>query len=65
MTDITLVTAVDKTINDLTENIHIPAGSVGHVLDVIIEDGKVSFLLDFEDLGFYEWFDVNEVEEKC
>lgn len=65
MTDITLITAVDKTVHDLTGDLHIPAGTAGHVLDVIIEDGKVSFLLDFEELGFYEWFSAEEIEEKC
>lgn len=62
---ITLTTAVDKTVTYNFQDYLIPAGTTGTVLDIIIENRKVSFLIDFEDLDMYEWFDVNEVEEKC
>lgn len=62
---ITLTTAVDKTVTYDFQDYFIPAGTTGTVIDIIIEDGKVSFLIDFKDLDMYEWFDVNEIEEKC
>lgn len=63
---IKLTTAIEKTdLNpDFSETI-IPVGSVGELIDIIIEDGKVLFLLDFEEFSIYEWYEVSEVEEKC
>lgn len=45
-------------------NITIPAGSTGKLLDVIIENGKVSFLLDFAEFGTFEWYGTDELEDK-
>lgn len=42
----------------------IPAGTCGNVIDVIIEDGKARFLLDFPQYDFYEWYDADEIEDK-
>lgn len=54
-----------KVTKELSEpNITIPAGSNGKLLDVIIENGKVSFLLDFTELGVFEWYETSELEEK-
>lgn len=65
---IELTTAVEKTVlnSDFSETV-IPAGSVGQLINIIIENGKVEFLLDFDfvEYGIGEWYEVSEVEEKC
>lgn len=33
--------------------------------DIIIEDGKASFLLDFDEYDCIEWYEIAELEEKC
>lgn len=60
---IILTTAIEKNIAlpFQPDNI-IPAGTEGRLLDVIIENGKVKFELEFES-GF-EWYEVSEVEER-
>lgn len=64
---IELTTAVEKTVlnSDFSETT-IPAGITGQLIDIIIEDGKVLFLLDFdfEEFGVGEWYEVSEVEEQ-
>lgn len=60
MTDITLKTAFKKQ----TEGKIIPKGTTGTLIDIIIEEGRVMFLLEFDDLDIYEWYEVDEVEEK-
>lgn len=55
-------TKVEKKLSE--PNITIPAGSTGKLLDVIIENGKVSFLLDFTDSGTFEWYEATELEDK-
>lgn len=45
-------------------NVTIPAGSTGKLLDVIIENGKASFLLDFTEFGTFEWYEAIELEDK-
>lgn len=63
---IELTTAVEKTdLNPDFSKTIIPAGSVGELIDIIIENGKVLFLLDFEEFSTYEWYEIEEVEEKC
>ena len=47
MTDIKLITAVDKEIM-LGETVIIPKGSEGTIINVMIESGEVSFLLEFD-----------------
>lgn len=42
----------------------IPKGTEGSVIDIIIEDGKVQFLLEFANLHTFEYYSVNEVEER-
>lgn len=45
----------------------IPAGSVGRVIDIMIEDdGETSFLLEFEDIndGDCEWYSSTDIEPK-
>lgn len=44
------------------ENI-IPAGSKGELIDIIIENGEVRFLLNFGNL-VCDWVDLDELEEK-
>lgn len=61
MATITLTLAKDHVDSADSENI-IPAGTSAQLLNIIIEDGKVSFLLDFE-TGM-EWVDLDEVEER-
>lgn len=39
----------------------IPAGSTGSVLDIMIDDGKALFLLEFEDT--IEWFSPEDLED--
>lgn len=55
-------TKVEKELSE--PNITIPVGSTGKLLDVIIENGKVGFLLDFAEFGTFEWYDVSELEDK-
>ena len=40
----------------------IPAGAVGQVIDIMVEDGEVKFLLDFADLENCEWYSASEIE---
>lgn len=61
MVEIKLTTAVDK--EDEITGTFIPKGAEGTLLDVIIEEGKVLFLLEFDTT--IEWYDTNEVEERC
>ena len=61
MANIELTLARDHIDSADPENI-IPAGTSAQLLNIIIEDGKVSFLLDFE-TGM-EWIDLDEVEER-
>ena len=58
-----LITAVAHTLDD---DRVIPAGSNGEVIDVIIEDNgnHVMFLLDFEDVGTYDWYEPKELQER-
>ena len=63
--NIMLTTACEtKVVNADLSDIIIPAGTAGRVIDIIIEDGKVQFLLEFADLDTIEWYSVDEVEEK-
>lgn len=55
-------TKVEKKLSE--PNVTIPAGSTGKIIDVIIEDGKVSFLLDFAEFGTFEWYEAIELEDK-
>ncbi len=61
---ITLTTACEKKVIINMSDIIIPAGTAGDVIDIIIEDGEVQFLLEFVDLDTIEWYSVDEVEEK-
>lgn len=64
--DIVLTTAVKKHIlKSGFTTISIMPGSTGAVIGVIIEKGKISFLLEFEEYGISEWYESNEVEDKC
>ena len=59
---IELVTKVSRTIdNDIT----IPAGTKGGLLDIIIEDEgrRVLILLEFDEYPL-EWYSPDELEEK-
>lgn len=62
--NITLITACEKKVVINMSDIIIPAGTAGDVIDIIIEDGEVQFLLEFADLDTIEWYSVDEVEEK-
>ena len=63
--NIMLTTACEKkVVNADLSDIIIPVGTAGSVIDIIIEDGKVQFLLEFGDLDTIEWYSVDEVEEK-
>ena len=63
MTNIKLTTAVNKEVDELNlKSIFIPKGTEGTLIDIIIEDGEVRFLLEFDTT--IEWYDVNEVEER-
>ncbi len=55
-------TKVERNLSE--PNITIPAGSTGKLLDVIIENGKASFLLDFIEFGTFEWYEASELEDK-
>lgn len=33
------------------------------MIGVIIKNGKISFLLEFEEYGISEWYESNEVED--
>lgn len=59
MTNIKLITAVNKEVDELNL---IPKGTEGTLIDIIIENGEVRFLLEFDTT--IEWYDVNEVEER-
>lgn len=61
MTNIELTLAKDHIDSADLETI-IPAGTSASLLNIIIEGGKVSFLLEFE-TGI-EWVDLDEVEER-
>lgn len=66
MTDIKIVTACNKeVVNPDFTNTIIPKGSIGTLIDVSIENGEVLFLLDFDEETGYEWYSIDEVEEKC
>lgn len=65
MKDIILITAVDKNVGSFQTECFIPKGAKGTVIDIIIEDGKASFLLDFDDYDCIEWYEIGEIEEKC
>lgn len=62
MTNIKLTTTVDKEVDKFSNNIFIPKGTEGTLIDIIIEGGEVRFLLEFDTT--IEWYDVNEVEER-
>lgn len=63
MANITLTLAKDHAdLSNFGNIIIIPAGTSAQLLDIIIEDGNVSFLLAFE-TGI-EWVDLDEVEER-
>lgn len=62
--NIMLTTACEQKVVINMSDIIIPAGTAGRVIDIIIEDGKVQFLLEFADLDVIEWYSVDEVEEK-
>ena len=57
-----LRTKVEKKLSE--SNVTIPAGSTGKLLDVIIENEKASFLLDFAEFGTFEWYESTELEDK-
>ena len=59
MTNIKLTTAVNRIVG---ESNLIPKGTTGTLIDIIIENGEVRFLLEFD--STIEWYDVNEVEER-
>lgn len=60
-----LTTKIEQMIlNPDFSEIRIPAGTEGEVIDIIIEDGKARFLLDFSEYETSEWFDSSEVEDK-
>ena len=61
MKEIKLTTAIEKV--DEIANTLIPKGAEGTLLDVIIEEGKVLFLLEFDTT--IEWYDTSELEERC
>lgn len=62
--NIMLTTACEKKVVINMSDIIIPSGTAGDVIDIIIEDGEVQFLLEFADLDTIEWYSVDEVEEK-
>lgn len=39
----------------------IPAGTMGRVIDIMIDNGRAMFLLEFEDT--VEWYATEELEE--
>lgn len=60
-----LMTKIEQIIvNPDFSEIKIPAGTEGEVIDIIIENGEARFLLDFAELGTYEWYDTSELEDK-
>lgn len=59
-----LILAKPHIICDYKENITIPAGTKGDLIDVIIENGEVRFLLTFEEFDEMDWVDLDELEEK-
>lgn len=56
---IKLTTAVEK----ILDNVEIPVGTTGDVIDMTVLDGKVDFFLEFVDLDTCEWYSQEEVEE--
>jgi hypothetical protein len=42
----------------------IPAGTQGDVINIMIEDGKASFYLEFPQYDFAEWYSADEIEDK-
>lgn len=60
-----LTTKIEKIIvNDDFSEIRIPPGVQGTVIDIIIENCKASFLLDFAEYETFEWYTSEEVEDK-
>lgn len=62
MRKIELETSVDKFLD--VDQKTIPSGTKGTLIDVIIESGTVRFLLDFEQYNTFEWYSINELEER-
>ena len=46
------------------KDIVIPAGSKGNVIDILIEEGRALFLLEFDNPEWRDWFSIDEIEEK-
>ena len=61
---INLILAKPHIICDFKVNITIPAGTKGDLIDVIIENGEVRFLLTFEEFDTMDWVELDELEEK-
>lgn len=57
---VNLITTVDMEADDIV----IPAGTLGKVIDIQIDDSEVSFHLDFVEYGTCEWYSTNEVESQ-
>jgi hypothetical protein len=61
---IELTTKCDHWDRHMGRDIVIPAGSKGNVIDIMIEEGRVLFLLEFDNSEWFDWFSVDEIEEK-
>lgn len=61
---IQLTLSKNHVICDYKENITIPVGTKGDLIDVIIENGDVRFLLSFEEFDEMDWVDPQELEDK-
>ena len=61
-----LKTKIDKTIvNSDMSTSTIPAGSEGRVIDILIEDGKAKFVLEFKNEDYpIEQYEPAEIEDK-
>lgn len=59
-----LILSKPHIIRDFREDITIPAGTKGDLIDVIIENGEVRFLLTFEEFNEMDWVELDELEEK-
>lgn len=65
MANIEIVTSVDKNVAPpFCDPRIVPKGTTGKILDIIKEDGTIRFLLEFEEFEDYEWYDLDEVEDK-
>lgn len=46
------------------EDITIPPGTKGELIDIIIDNGEVRFLLVFKEFDDMDWIELDELEEK-